>query len=431
MKNILLTALFLTVFVGGAFAQNNIQYLKPNNKQGLNIFETGKVDSVPFTGTAVKVGGAFALQFQGLSHSNTANEIIVEGKDINRLYALAPGFNLATANLNLDVQLAEGVRMEIVTYLSSRNHPEAWVKGGYLQIDEMPFLNVAAIDKAMEYLTIKVGHMEINYGDQHFRRTDNGNAFFNPFVGNYIMDAFATEIGGEVYFKHKGFLAMAGATNGFINGNIQENKGPDGKSLRHPSILGKLGYDTEVNEDLRLRLTASVYYNPSAGRSTLYQGDRTGSRYYAVMANTLTVPATTGRFSPDFTRNVTAVVINPFVKFHGFELFGNLEQAKGYGAGETTGDRTWTQLGVDALYRIGANENFYIGGRYNTVSGKLRGSNADVSIDRMAGGIGWFLGNNILAKVEYVNQTYNDFPTADIRNGGKFSGVMIEGAIAF
>ena len=48
---------------------------------------------------------------------------------------------------------------------------------------------------------VRVGHMEINYGDAHFRRSDNGNAIYNPFVGNYIMDAFTTEIGGEVYLK--------------------------------------------------------------------------------------------------------------------------------------------------------------------------------------------------------------------------------------
>jgi hypothetical protein len=38
-----------------------------------------------------------------------------------------------------------------------------------------------------EIVTVKVGHMEINYGDAHFRRSDNGNALYNPFVGNYIM----------------------------------------------------------------------------------------------------------------------------------------------------------------------------------------------------------------------------------------------------
>ena len=52
-----------------------------------------------------------------------------------------------------------------------------------------------------EIATVRVGHIEINYGDAHFRRSDNGNAIYNPFVGNYIMDAFTTEIGGEVYLK--------------------------------------------------------------------------------------------------------------------------------------------------------------------------------------------------------------------------------------
>jgi hypothetical protein len=37
----------------------------------------------------------------------------------------------------------------------------------------------------------------------------------------------------------------------------------------------------------------------------------------------------------------------------------------------------------------------------------------------------------ILAKLEYVNQTFLDYPVTNIRNGGKFSGMMLEGVIAF
>ena len=51
----------------------------------------------------------------------------------------------------------------------------------------------------MKYTTLRVGHFEINYGDAHFRRSDNGNSMYNPFVGNYILDAFTTEIGAEAY----------------------------------------------------------------------------------------------------------------------------------------------------------------------------------------------------------------------------------------
>ena len=69
-----------------------------------------------------------------------------------------------------------------------------------------------------EIATVRVGHMEINYGDAHFRRSDNGNAMYNPFVGNYILDAFTTEIGAEVYARSNGLIAMLGATGGEVHG---------------------------------------------------------------------------------------------------------------------------------------------------------------------------------------------------------------------
>jgi hypothetical protein len=37
----------------------------------------------------------------------------------------------------------------------------------------------------------------------------------------------------------------------------------------------------------------------------------------------------------------------------------------------------------------------------------------------------------ILGKIEYVNQEYRNFPTTNIKNGGKFNGFMVEGVVAF
>ena len=51
--------------------------------------------------------------------------------------------------------------------------------------------------------------------------------------------------------------------------------------------------------------------------------------------------------------------------------------------------------------------------------------------DRFEIGAGWYTLRNLLLKGSYVQQNYRDFPTADIRNGGKFSGIMIEGVLAF
>ena len=122
-KITLLTALFFGVFAG--YAQQ---------------FEEPKVESENFTKVKVEVGGDFALQYQALSHeaNNPAYPLI----------ALGSNLNLPTANFNLNTLLAPGIKVNLETYLSSRHHNEAWVKGGYLLIDKMPFLPAA--DKLME-----------------------------------------------------------------------------------------------------------------------------------------------------------------------------------------------------------------------------------------------------------------------------------------
>ena len=55
----------------------------------------------------------------------------------------------------------------------------------------------------------------------------------------------------------------------------------------------------------------------------------------------------------------------------------------------------------------------------------------DINVQRSQIGGGWYLTPNVLSKIEFVNQRYNNFPTTDIRNGGKFQGFMLEGAVAF
>lgn len=293
----------------------------------------------------------------------------------------------------------------------------------------------------MQYATIKMGHMEINYGDQHFRRSDGGNTIHNPFIENYIMDAFATEIGGEVYLQNKGVMGMLGISNGLINGTQQSPilaVGTDTTRYhRNPSVYLKGAVDKNLGE-VRVRGAASLYYNNSSGRSTLYAGDRTGSNYFYVMegaAATASANATSGRYSPNLTNQILAIQLNGFVKAKGFELFGTYENAKGRSINEKVANfdkRNVNQFAVDALYRIGAKEKVYIGGRYNTVRGQLVTSNKDKqSIDRIAVGGGWFLTNNILLKGEYVNQKYNDFPTGNILSKGEFKGVVMQAVVGF
>lgn len=431
MKKYLMTAVMAAGISAAGLAQGlqrDAQFWRPYDQRGINVFETGKVDSVAFEGMKVRIGGHFAQQWQNLSHENRAIPVLnSQNVNTNQLIDIGAGTNLATANLNIDVELADGLRLNLTTYLSSRQHPETWVKGGYLQVDKLGFLNIGNTDWFDKFLTVRVGHMEINYGDAHFRRSDNGNAMYNPFVGNYIMDAFTTEVGGEIFFQSKGWLAMVAVTGGEIQGGITTPEN------RKPNFIGKFGYDKFLNDDLRLRLTGSVYTTSSSQRNTLWGGDRAGSRYYLVMENALATTSanfTSGRFNPGQTNNITAFVFNPFIKFQGLEFFGNFERSTGKARNETA-DRTWNQTGADLVYRFGSREKFYVAGRYNQVKGPLAGSGLEVSLDRIQIGGGWFVTKNVLAKIEYVSQNYNDFAAADRFNGGRFNGLMIEGVIGF
>jgi hypothetical protein len=403
-----------------------IQHLRPADQRGVNVFETPKDPGVEYTGFKIDFGAAFTSQVQNLSHETRAVPVIVNGVNANQLADIGFGFNNSTANLALHAQLAEGVRVQLTSYLSSRHHNETWVKDGYILIDKLP-VDLGAINNLMEIVTLRVGHMEINYGDAHFRRSDNGNAMYNPFVGNYLMDAFTTEIGGEVYLRLGGAFAMGAITGGEIRGTVLT------PGQRGPTFIGKLGYDRQVNPNLRARLTGSLYKAYKALSSTLYGGDRAGSRYYWVMENTTATESgnfTSGHINPGFRNQVTAMQVNPFVKFHGLEVFGVVERAEGKAITEAS-ERTWNQYATDVVYRFMPREQVYVGARYNKAEGRLVGIANEVGADRWQLAAGWFVTPNVLMKGEYVNQEYKGYPVTNVRHGGKFNGMILEGVVAF
>ena len=432
-KLILPIALFMAAAVPFVSQAQNLgefygrpSYWRPYDQRGINVFETAKTDSIPFQGPRVRIGAGFTQQFQSLKHETSS------GKP---LYRMGSNFNLAQANLFIDAQLADGIRLHVASYMSARHHEETWVKGGYIQFDKLPFKGQFWSD-LMKITTIKVGHMELNYGDAHFRRTDGGQSLYNPFIENYIVDAFTTEVGGEVTLQKNGVFGLVGVTNGVLNPSVSaQNPDVTKDSSRNPSIYLKAGIDKNLGEKLRVRLTGSAYLNNKAQGAALYGGDRTGSNYWGVLEAPGYDPVasfTSGRFNPGFKRRIQAFQFSGFVKAGGFELFGNLETAKGsaYTVADPK-DRTMNQTAVDALYRFGANENVYVGARYNTVNSEMVGYTNKIKINRTALAAGWFLTKSVLLKGEYVTQEYKNFLPTDVRNGGKFHGYVIEAVVGF
>lgn len=403
-------------------------------------FEAPQIDTIPFSKVKPFVGGAFAIQYQGLSHSADSLDLIELGK----------GFNLPTANFTLGADLAPGVSVVLETYLSARHHNETWVKGGYITIDKTPFIKSDLLDGIMENVTIKVGVMELNYGDAHFRRTDNGNASQNPFVGNYIMNAFTTAPSAEVYYRHEtGLFAMGGLGQVIVNQVIAGYDKNDStykayNTTDELSYWAKVGYDKQLNEDFRIRGTVS-YFTGQNHSLQLYSGDRAGSRYYLVMnpANTKTgsgldikSPHLTGDYSPNSFGTIPegqSYMLNIFAKYKFLEFFATYENATGtylkaydkVNKIYPEADYDFTNYSVEALAYFGGQDQFYAGARYNAVSDQI-----DQSVNRIQGILGWKLTKNIVAKMEYVDQNYVDFSSYKKGEAG-FDGFMFEAAITF
>jgi len=402
-----------------------VQHFRPRDERGLNVFEPPKKDSLVVTGFSLQWGAAFTQEFQGLRHSNTAAPRLVNGTDLNQLITIGNGFNNAVANLYVDAQVAPGIRVALSSYLSSRHHEETWVKDGYLLVDQSP-IDVPLLNTIMRYVTLKAGHFEVNYGDAHFRRSDNGQSMYNPLVGNYILDAFTTEIGEELYLRTGPWLLMSSITGGEVHGQVTQPK------QRSASFIEKVGFDHQFTPDLRVRLTGSAYANWRAASNTLFTGDRGGSPFYDVLENTASNEqsnAWSGQLRPGFANSIHAYVVNPFIKLRGLELFGNIETVTGKGDAEAR-RRTLRQQVADVVYRFAGNR-LYVAGRYDGVEGQMPNILNDISVKRGEFGAGWFVTPIILAKAEYVTQKYEDFPVTDIRNGGKFNGFMVTGVVAF
>ncbi len=396
-------------------------------------FEEPKIDASTFEKVKVMLGGDFALQYQALDHRASANDLI----------AIGSNFNLPTANMVIKADLAPGIRVNLTTYLSSRHHNEAWVKGGYLTIDKLPFL--PSTDNLMQYFTIKVGTYQPNVGDQIYRRSDNGNIINNPFVGNYIMDDMTTNTGIEIMYRNNGLLAMVGANSGNLKPALGGQDRTTGEYseynlMNELAFVWKLGFDKHLTEDFRLRVMASGFHCGSSHSVTFHSGDRTGSRYYFVMvpkSNSSAYDVTANKNSSDFGPpsgiKDNTIIANIFAQYKGLEVFGTYEHASG--KQNTSTKYNFSQVAIESVYRFGKEKQWQLGARYNYVtnndaatSSKID-SNKDLSVDRIQIAAGWYMTKNIITKIEYVNQNYTNW--SEFGNDAGFKGMMIEAGISF
>jgi hypothetical protein len=237
-------------------------------------------------------------------------------------------------------------------------------------------------------------------------------------------------------FRNNGWLLMGAVSTGLLKPALTGYNASSGQYTAYDThkelaFYWKAGYDKQLNEDFRLRLTLSGYHSPDNHAGALYNSERAGSRYYLVMNRITNAPAdvditknhTSGNFGPGTVTKDNSLMANIFTKFKGLEIFGTFEMFRGT---LTNGnDSEFNQYAIEGLYRFGKKEQFYGGLRYNLVD-----NNLDQSVNRFQAGAGWYMIKQVLLKIEYVDQNYMDLVNLYGEEGG-FDGVMVEAAISF
>lgn len=411
MRNIAPTLLNLALCIPPAYAGSYAEatFEPPKERSG-------------FDKVALKFGVDLTFTYQGLSHEFAPS-------DGTTPQAIQQGLILPTADLEIDAKVLKGFNVKLETMLSSHHHNETFVKGGYASIDSLDFVAPGFASAFMERATLKIGVDDIDFGDAHFRRSDNAGVFNNPFVMNLAVESYMQAGFLELIYRWPELraFAVAGITNGQVNpDDVKESEGSDAYSY-----YAKLGYDSQVSDALRLRATESLFYARETSKNALYLGDKAGNVAREIFNNTTTSAGNdfgAGWKALSGYRDLTVSMTNLFARYRGTELFGLLEIADGADSGD--GSMKLFHYAVDAVQRFGPDKQFYAAARFENAKTKLDSDPSDDRLTQLQAALGWFLSETAMAKFEYIEQERKHFEEF-VDGRGTFDGFMVSAALHF
>jgi hypothetical protein len=376
------------------------------------------------------------LQTAGRAQWLEQNDVSVSGVPAEDL---DPGFQTAWGDLSFLADIDNGKMLVFFDlYISSRPHPSTmYGNEGYILVREIPdnfgpsrFLN----GTLFKYVNVKAGHFEIDFGDFHYRRSDNAWVQRNALIGNTLIDPDVEEIGMEIYSKPSPINWLVGISSGTTTENLNEGRGV-------ASFHGKLWRNW--NEDFRTSI--SGYYvdhsdNPTSGagatKGSLFSGRRSGGPYGAIFGG----GNAPGEIFVGADELVTAVQGDVTWTPGPWELYahaGYVQDADPNGSGPGSPETRWTYGAAEAVYYF--NPRVYVASRYSiALANEIGGQSSNGMAHRIQVGGGYWVTRNVLAKIEAVYQTFDGFDAADgivgsvdAGNDPEFYGVIFEVSFAF
>ena len=114
----------------------------------------------------------------------TQNHVAIQGKVPD---SLEPGFQTPFGNIGFLAKFDDKLDVYFDLYISSRPHPDH-MQGdqGYMLIRDLPdrLKGYRPLDWVFENVDFKLGAFEIDFGDAHYRRSNNAGVQANPLIGN-------------------------------------------------------------------------------------------------------------------------------------------------------------------------------------------------------------------------------------------------------
>ena len=357
---------------------------------------------------------------------------------------LQNGLVLPTANLDIHAKVLSGFNVKLQTMLSSHNHHETFVKGGEVTIDNLDFISDGFGSAFMDYATIRIGVNDINFGDAHYRRTDNAAVFKNPFVHNMGVESYIQAGFLETLYRIPAvdMFVMGGITNQQVDPSDVEKSE---FSSTVPAFYGKVGYDSQLNDAFRLRLSQSLYYSAGNGNNQLYNGDKAGTVSDKVF-NYEGMQEWDKAFGSSWNAmdgyyDLTVSMTNVFLKYNNTEVFGLLEFADSSESLDTDWssgspvvaliekDMKLAHYSIDVVQRF-YGDKFYVGARYESATTEKEGDPTNDELTQYQLGAGWFISKNAIAKLEYISQERENMEEY-VDGKAKFDGFMFSTALTF
>jgi len=358
---------------------------------------------------------------------------------------LEPGIQTPFGQFSLLADFDGAMEVYFDIYIATRPHEDLLqADEGFLLLRQLPgpLGENSLVNAFFERANVKFGAFEIDYGDHHYRRSNNADVQRNPLIGNYVIDPRTTDIGAEIF-------SVPGAH--FLNWLVGVGVGNTGdfQAERGWQFHGKLYGNSYVG----LRPSVSFFWADHAGnptgfpnsgsKSDLFRSNRSGGPYEDVFA----AGNAPGQVTPGNGQNVAAVEFDLTWQTARQEIFGYcgmVQDSDTNGSAAGTPTESWMYYATEGVYRF--TPRAYMAARYSAASALHLVSSADNSRDvpsdgtihRFQVGGGYWLHETILAKLEYVHEFAQGFTAdasqasgIDVWRDPSFYGVLMEISFAF